>query len=772
MRILLILLFSFLATPMSFGRTMFDIHGVVLDMTKNPIAYANVVLLDTDSTFINGCTTDDKGGYSLSNVPSEGMFIKVSAIGYNTKVVKISSSFIPDTLILENKSYQLNEVTIKGNKPRQALTKGGIVTTVKGTVLSIAGNAVDVIAQMPGVRVEDDKISVFGKGTPIIYINGRKLTDLGELSRLSSKEIESVEVLNNPGARYSAEVKSVIIIKTIRKSGEGLSGSAQSVSRLAHSFSQSGNVALNYRHNNIDIFGSFAVDYSKRYQKQRNSTNIDFNQDVYDLESDMTILPVSTSYTANIGFNWQVDKNNTLGIKYEFQGTPNSKSNWYQQEKVFLNGEQQDDITYHTHWDRNMMPMNLVNMYYLGNINHWSFSLNNDYYFSKNTADQDILENSLSEDTETSISSSNHVRNKMFASKGVIGYDWKTCKTEVGYEYTYTDRKDSYLNYGNQLPNSDNHIKEDNFALFASTSIPMGKCELSGGVRYEHTVSDYYENNQLIEEQSRKYNKFYPTLDFSFPIKHVNFSLSYTAKTRRPSYSQLSSNLQYDDRFTYEQGNPLLESEINHDITLEGLYRWLYFSASYQYVKDAIVGIVDAYSEDSPINLMTYVNYKHISKYSALLYLSPRISMWSPRLILNFLGQDFKINAMGNDKRMNNPMLFFNFYNSIKIDKGLTVNGDVIGHTSGDMDVVYMKPSWQINVGVSKTIGNWFFQLNATDLFKTARNSMITYGNQMVLDKWNYSDSRALRLTVHYAFNATSNRYKGSNAGQKEIDRF
>jgi hypothetical protein len=380
---------------------------------------------------------------------------------------------------------------------------------VKGTVLSIAGNAVDVIAQMPGVRVEDDKISVFGKGTPIIYINGRKLTDLGELTRLSSKEIESVEVLNNPGARYSAEAKSVIIIKTIRKSGEGLSGSAQSVSRLAHSFSQSGNVALNYRHNNIDIFGSLAVDYSKRYQKQRNSTNIDFNQDIYDLESDMTILPVSTSYTANIGFNWQVDKNNTLGLKYEFQGTPNSKSNWYQQEKVFLNGEQQDDIAYHTHWDRNTMPLNLVNMYYIGNINHWSFSLNNDYYFSKNTADQDILENSLSEDTETSISSSNHVRNKMFASKGVIGYDWKTCKTEVGYEYTYTDRKDNYLNYGNQLPNSDNHIKEDNFALFASTSITMGKCELSGGVRYEHTVSDYYENNQLIEEQSRKYNKFW-----------------------------------------------------------------------------------------------------------------------------------------------------------------------------------------------------------------------------------------------------------------------
>lgn len=297
MRNLIILLFSSLMTTMSFGSPLLDTHGVILDVSKNPIAYANVVLMDTDSAFISGCATDDKGEYSISNIPSKGALLKVSAIGYNTKVVRISSSFIPDTLILDHKSYQLDEVTVKSSKPRQTLSKGGIVTSVKGTVLSISGNALDVLAQMPGVRVEDENVSVFGKGTPLIYINGRKLTDMGELSRLSSKEIESVEVLNNPGARYSAETKSVILIKTIRKSGEGLSGSAQSVSRLAHYFSEAGNVALNYRHNNIDVFGSLNVDHSKRYQDQRSTTTIDFNRNVYSLKSDMTIFPVSTSYT-------------------------------------------------------------------------------------------------------------------------------------------------------------------------------------------------------------------------------------------------------------------------------------------------------------------------------------------------------------------------------------------------------------------------------------------------------------------------------------------
>lgn len=771
MRILATLIFSFFAT-FSFGTTTKqDIRGVILDMNNTPIPYATIFLIDSDSTFINGCTTDDNGAFFLPDSLKEGMSLKVSAIGYNTLIAKISAASFPVTLKLENKSYQLGEVTVKRNRPMQHLSKGGIVTTVKGSVLSIAGNAVDVIGQLPGVRIEDEQISILGKGYPNFYINGRKLNDLSELSRLSSNEIESIEVLNNPGARYSAETKSVILIKTIRKNGEGLSGNVQSVSRFAHSFSQSGNMALNYRHNNVDIFGSLALDHSKRYQKQDNSTHIDFNNEVYDLKSAMTIFPVNTSYIANVGFNWQVDKYNILGLKYEFQGIPNGSSSWNQQEKVFLNGEWQDEIAYHTHWKRKTMPQNLINVYYLGNINHWSFSLNNDFYYSKNTVNQDMKEDSSTDNGENTINSLNHVRNKMIATKGVVGYTLQKSKTELGYEYTYTDRIDNFLNYGILLPNSYNHIKEGNFALFLSTNITLGKYEISGGVRFEHTVSDYYQNNQIVKEQSRKYSNFFPTIDFSFPIKRANFSLSYTAKTRRPLYNQLSSNIQYDDRFTYEQGNPMLQSEINHDITFAGIYKWLYFSASYQYVKNAIVGIVESYSENEPINLMTFVNYKHISKYSSVLSLSPTISKWSPRLILNFMGQDLKINAMGKSQLMNNPLLFFYFYNNVKICKGMTLNGDIMGHTSGDMDVVSLKPSWQINIGITKTTKNWFFQLNATDLFKTARNSMITYGSQMVLDKWNYSDSQAVRFTVRYSFNSTNSRYQGRNAGQKEINR-
>ena len=180
---------------------------------------------------------------------------------------------------------------------------------------------------------------------------------------------------------------------------------------------------------------------------------------------------------------------------------------------------------------------------------------------------------------------------------------------------------------------------------------------------------------------------------------------------------------------------------------------------------------MDAYKENEPINLMTFTNYDHVSKYSVVLSLSPRISAWSPRLRFNLLGQRLSTPSISGNKHLNNPLLFINFYNSINLGNGFTTTCDVLCCTYGDMDVVTMKPSWQINLGVTKTYKGWFFQINATDIFKTARNSMSTYGRQMVLNKWNYSDSQAIRITIRYSFNSTISRYKGKSAAQEEKAR-
>lgn len=746
------------------------VHGKVIDVDNKAVAFANVILMDTDSTFILGGVTDAKGLFKLQTINQRVALLKISAVGYQSQVKPLASDGDMGTVVIPLNDIHLKGVTITRQRPVQRLSRSGIITTIKGTPLELLGNVMDVIEQMPGIRREDNEITVFGKGSPAIYLNGRKITNNNELLRLSSKDIESIEVINNPGAKYGADVKSVLFIRSVKKHGDGWSGSVQAVTKAAHSWSQSDNLSINYRKKGLDLFGAFTFDYARRYQQQQDVTTTNTGKDIYLLNSIKTILPVNTSYVANCGFNWQVNIKNVFGFRYEFQATPYSRSNWTIDENVIRNDVQLDEISYQTHWKRINAPLNSLNMYYIGIFGNLSLTMNNDYYSSRNSASQEIYQHSSSNGV-SEVSSDNRIKSTMFASKSVLDYTFGKNSLECGYEYTHTDRTDRYYNHNDLLPNANDNIMEQTIAGFISATFPVGDFELSGGLRYEHTVSDYYQDGELVPEQSRQYNRLFPNFDFTFPIKAARFTLSYTAKTRRPLYSQLSSNIQYDDRYTYETGNPLLQPEMNHDITLAGIYKWIFFSASFQYKKNAIVGIVDPYEAGKPINLMTYRNYDYLYYYSAVLSFSPRISRWSPRLRLNLMGQDFSISTINRKRSMNNPLLFLNFYNSLSLGKGFTVTGDINYHTKGDMDVVTLKPSWQINFGITKAQGHWYFQVNATDIFRTARNSMVTYGSQMNLIKWNYSDSQSIRFTVRYSFNTTMNKYKGRSAGQTERNR-
>lgn len=664
----------------------------------------------------------------------------------------------------------LKEVVVTENIAPYKLSKGGVSMRIKGTPLSDAGTCFDVLAQMPGIRTDEGNIEIIGKGSPQIYINGRRMLDRSELERMSSKDIQSVEILSNPGAKYGADVKSVILIKTVRKQGDGLSGSFQASGRKAHSFSQTDNLSLNYRTGGIDVFGSFNFEHARRFQEQRNTTDIRSGKEAYLLDAEILIRPKSINLVGSAGINWQINQNHSIGIKYEYAGTPYSKSHWHTDEDILLNGLMNENIVYDTRWNSRSLPTNSVNLYYLGKIKTFTIEITNDFYSQRNNRAQNIFETS-NVSGDKSVGSINAIKSRLWASKGMASYNIGNNELEFGYEFTSTDRKDQFTNMNDGLADADDHIKESNIAGFLSFNVPVNEVEFYAGIRYERTVSDYYRFSSFVPGQSRKYSRLYPSLDFSFPIKKANFTLSYTAKTKRPLYSQLSSAIQYDDRFTYETGNPYLTSEMIHDVSLAGVWKWIFFSMGWQYDKDAIVSVIKPYESGSPVSLMSYDNFSHISKYNAVLSLAPKIKRWSPRLRLNLLGQVFDIPTTSGVRNMNTPLLFLNFYNTINLGDGFNLTADLTGRTQGDMDVVTIKPSWQLNIGMTKNMDDWFFQLQATDVFRTARNSMITYGEQMTLNKWNYSDTQAIRLIVRYSFNATVNKYKGKSAGLLERGR-
>ena len=142
-------------------------------------------------------------------------------VGYEDYLAPIAPTGDFGTITLKESSVMLDEVVVKANLPTTRLKGNAMVTSVENSVLSKLGTANDVLSHLPLVSESDGSFTVFGKGTPLIYINGKLVRSSTELQQLSSENIRSVEVVTNPGAQYSSEVQSVIRIKTIPPKGEG-----------------------------------------------------------------------------------------------------------------------------------------------------------------------------------------------------------------------------------------------------------------------------------------------------------------------------------------------------------------------------------------------------------------------------------------------------------------------------------------------------------------------------------------------------------------------
>ena len=201
------------AQSLHFGKTVKE--------DGTPIPYANIIFLKkADSTFVSGKIADKFGGFTFQTDSS--IIIKANSIGYCDTFAECHNQ---DTLkiIMNEKSILLGEVTVKSALPITRIEGNALVTNVKGTILEKIGSAKDVLARLPGIMVEQGGISVFGKGVPTIYINGRIMRTENMLDQLQSSKIKKVELITNPGARYNASVSSVIRIYTERAPGEGFS---------------------------------------------------------------------------------------------------------------------------------------------------------------------------------------------------------------------------------------------------------------------------------------------------------------------------------------------------------------------------------------------------------------------------------------------------------------------------------------------------------------------------------------------------------------------
>lgn len=747
------------------------IEGSVTDSNRQPVAYANIVALHPiDSSFIQGTVSNENGTFSLPVPDKNTCIIKVSCIGYQT--IYRNGTGKLGSLILQEDVHLLEEIEIKGKMPTFQLKGDKLVTQVQGTLLSCLGSANNVLERIPSVEGRDGKFTVFGKGTPDIYINGRKLYDITELEKITADNIRSVDLINNPGAEYDATVKAVIKIQLIRKQGDGFGIQASSQLSQTHRTSHYQQLNLNYRHQGLDIFTRINFQQWKDWQQQENNQTI-LTDTVWHIRNRLHLESDVNSIYSTSGINYELNENHSLGAQYSGSFGFDSKGGWLSDMDITANDRFNDHIQNTFLSTNHPSRYHSVNTYYQGNINDLHIDLNMDYIKSKNGRDQESIENSQA-DNDRIITSQYKAKNDLYALKLILSHPAGKGTLKAGTELSRTTHNDSYLNPEQLLPDSKNRLQEVHSAVFVSYDIPLHSWQLSAGLRYEHISNRYYVDDIISDTQSRTYDNIFPNLSLSKSFGKIQTSVSYTAKTSRPSYSSLSNNRQYNDRFTYQGGNPFLQPTTSHDVTLNMSYKWLYFVASYLYSQNAICSSIEPYEDDPQLCIWIPRNVKKKQDIWIMLSASPVIGCWHPTFSASLIRQYMDKWTHNPDMEPYHPRLYAGIQNMFNLPYRFILNIDGMCKSN-----TYEGKSWRpgygsIHAGLTKSFlknDALSVQVRAYDLLKAFRSSSKYYADTITFDTWNYSDTRSLTVTVRYKFNSTNNKYRGTGAGNTEKSR-
>lgn len=367
--VLLIMMFM---SQFSWGQKL---AGKVVDAKSNAIEFANVALYDKDSTFLAGVVTDSCGVFAMNYSEGKACFFKVSCVGYSTKTVAVSNEKFY-SITLQQDNVMLKDVIVKGHLPKYTRVPGGYSVAVKNSILEKLFSANDILSSLPHISGSNGNFLVFGKGSPEIYINNRKLRDKSELAHLKPSDIEKVILLTNPGVKYDSEVKSVIIIKTKKPQGEGLSGSVDGVYGQKDKASYNSNINLNWRSSKFDLFGSLGHSNNYDSRKQEISQTVHgFKHEINEKMSDMHQSMRTKNILGTIGADYLLNDSNSIGVSYRISKSLQSQHmHSAYSDSLFVDSKLQDNINYRMNAVPSSGPAHEVDAYYNGKIHNFKIT--------------------------------------------------------------------------------------------------------------------------------------------------------------------------------------------------------------------------------------------------------------------------------------------------------------------------------------------------------------------------------------------------------------
>ncbi len=621
-----------------------QVTGKVVDaQTNQPIEYANVVIYRwKDSTVANGTVTNFDGQFIIDKLMMGRYFMKISYIGYATKrfdsiiVRQGQTSFVYNNVKLNPKNVNMNEVVVASEREQMNYNIDKKVYNVDKNLANSGGTAIDVVQNLPAVQVDaDGGVSVRGNSNITVLIDGRPAEMAGfsgsdVLAQIPASQIESIELVTNPSAKYDPQGTAGIINVVLKKrSNLGVNGSIMANAGTKGRYSTS--VNGNLRGENFNLFGSYdgrffnfnsngstirnsefngitsiLDQYSSNSNKIKNNS-FSFGGDYYFTEKEFVTLSTQQRFGGFDSYNNNESKNyNSQNIlDSHFNRTSNSDR---------TNGSSNYTLSYKKTFENKAQELTADLMYSQSSMTNLS-NIQQNYFVN-------LQLNSLAPSLQkTSSDNSNKMLNFEVNYNQPLN-SWG--KVEIGMRSLLRDLRmfNDYFNYNNSLNdwmmNSLNHYdyKEQLYALYGIYSNAIDKFNFQFGLRAEQAVID----GEVLTSNSKftsKYFELYPTAHFRYSISNFDeVTLSYSRRIDRPRNNQLNPYEDKSDSLNIVKGNPNLKPQFFNSVeagysTLfnkTGLVTNVYYRTS--------SNLISTISNLQP-NGITYSTYENVSKGSS-----------------------------------------------------------------------------------------------------------------------------------------------------------
>lgn len=782
-----------------------QIKGQLQDDQSEAVIYANVSLhTSSDSTLIKVETTDESGLFTIKNVNAGSYFLKASYIGLADLVVPnfiIASDDTKDLGVLKFSTggMNLDEVTVTTSRALVEVKPDRTVFNVQGTINSVGEDALALMRKAPSVTVDNnDNISVLGRTGVRIFIDGKVLplsgTDLtAYLQNLPAEQIDRIDIITNPGAKYEAEGNAGIVdIRLKRDKNNGTNGSVSASFSQGRESRYNVSGTLNYRNKKMNVFGNLG------YGDQTGFNDMIFEsyQNNFLLDEVNNTTYFSNNLNYRIGTDFFLGKKHTVG--FLIGGANNDRSN--ENENII----EISDLPDYSDVDSVLVARNTATgggSNYTFNVNYRydiakskSFNIDLDYgrynsfssRFSPNRYFNNINEDILLTERINVIDPESDIDIYTFKADyeqplagGQFGIGSKISRVVSDNTFLFYDNINGVNNRNDQRSNIFKY-GETVYAGYLSFNRPINKkLSFSSGLRMEQTDADGiltpFDPSLAEPPVEQDYLSVFPNVGFSWTPKQMHsFNLAFGRRINRPDYNVLNPFENRLSELSFEKGNPRLLAEIVNNVELGWTYQYRYnFKLGYSRTNNQITRLIEPDTLDARAGFITWDNLSDQTVISGNISAPMQFGKkWNAFFNLSASYIDNQADY-GEGRIVDVQAFTYSIFTQQTFPLPGKLKGEISGYYSGPGvwgGVFKYESSWSLNLGLQRKFLN--DQLNvklaANDIFYQAWWNGVSEFAGLQSFGTGKNDTRRVTLSASYNFGNQNVKSRKRKTGIEE----